>query len=189
MNRLSLMLIVPVLALAACTGDRNEDDRGLVARASEKVRQEIREEMATENLSLGKGRNGEPRAELSPQGDLVIDGETVPLDEAQRGMVLAYRGHIAAIAESGADVGLQSAELAKDAVSSALKAAVRGEDPAAVEDAMKAKAGEIEASAKALCDRLPALYAAQQELAAAVPEFAPYARMDESDVDECRVKP
>lgn len=188
-NRLSLVLIVPVLALAACTGDRNEEDRDLVARATEKVRAEIREEMATENLTLGKGRDGEPRAELSPQGDLLIGGEAVPLDEGQREKVLAYRGHLAAIAESGAEVGLAGAELAKDAVGAALHAVASGKDPASIEDEMKAKAGEIEASAKALCDRLPALYAAQQSLVEAVPEFEPYANMDESDVDECRVKP
>src|SRR5690606_19315558 len=103
-----------------------------------------------------------------------------------REKVLAYRGHIAAIAESGADIGMKSAGLAQEAVGSALKAAISGEDPATVEDGLKAKAGEIEASAKALCDRLPALYAAQQALVEAVPEFAPYAGMDEADVDECR---
>ena len=45
----------------------------------------------------------------------------------------------------------------------------------------------IEVAAMALCDRLPALYQSQQALAAAVPEFAPYADMDESDIDDCHV--
>ena len=182
-HRIPLLLLVPVLALAACTG--GEGESGLVARAT----QQIREEMATRNLSLGKGRNGEPRAELSPAGDLVIDGQPVPLDAAQRGKVLAYRGELAAVAEAGAAVGLQGAELAKDAVGSALAAVASGPTAEEVEREVNAKAAGIEASAKALCGRLPALYAAQQELVAAVPAFEPYAGMDEGDVADCRVNP
>lgn len=189
MNRLSLLLIVPVLALAACTGGQDDAGPGLVARATQEIREEIRKELATENLSLGKGRNGEPRAELSPEGDLLIDGEAVPLDPAQRERVLAYRSELAAVAEAGAEIGLESASLAKEAVGSALQAVASGKSPASVEEAAKARAAEIEASAKALCDRLPGLYAAQQALVEAVPEFAPYAGMDESDVADCRVKP
>lgn len=181
MNRLPLFLIAPVLALAACTGDEPGTD--LVARAT----QEIRDEIASGNLSLGKGRNGEPHAELSPAGDLLIDGKPVELDAAQRERVLAYRGELAAVAEAGAAVGLQGAALAKDAVGSALKAVASGGSAEDVDREVKAQAGEIEASAKALCDRLPALYAAQQSLVESVPAFEPYAGMDESDVSECHV--
>jgi hypothetical protein len=37
-----------------------------------------------------------------------------------------------------------------------------------------------------ICDRLPGLYKAQQDLAAALPAFQPYASMDEGDVEDCR---
>ncbi|WP_295363234.1 hypothetical protein [Arenimonas sp.] len=190
MNRLSLILIVPVLALAACTGGgEGEERRGPINTALDEARAEIREEFATKNMTLGRGAKGEPRAEISPQGDLLIGGEAVPLDAAQRELVLAYRTELVAVAETGANLGLDGASLATDAVGAALKAAARGEDPAKIEAEIQAKAAGMKASAKALCDRLPALHASQQALAEAVPAFAPYAGMDEQDVADCKIEP
>lgn len=190
MNRLSLMLVVPVLALAACTGGaEGEERRGLIDAALDEARAGIRQELANENMSLGKGSNGEPRAEITPQGDLLIGGEAVPLDAGQRERVLAYRTELVAVAETGATLGLEGASLAKDAVGAALKASASGEDPATIEAGIQAKAEGMKASAQALCDRLPALHAAQQALAEAVPAFAPYAGMDEQDIADCKVGP
>jgi len=50
---------------------------------------------------------------------------------------------------------------------------------------VNAEAGKIEAQAKQLCTLLPGMMAKQQALAAAVPEFKPYATMDQSDIDDC----
>lgn len=190
MNRLSLMVLVPVLALAACTGGgEGEERRGPVKAALEEARAEIREEFATKNMTLGKGSKGEPRAEISPQGDLLIGGEAVPLDAAQRELVLAYRTELVAVAETGANLGLDGASLATDAMGAALKAAASGQDADAIKAEIEAKAAGMKASAQALCDRLPALHAAQQALAGAVPAFAPYAGMDEQDIADCKVEP
>ena len=186
MNRLSLLLIAPVLALAACTGGK-EDAAGSNGGLVEAVVREIRDEVANENLSLGKGKDGQPRAEITPAGDLLIGGEAVPLTEAQREKVLAYRGELAGVAEAGAAIGLRSAELAKDAAAEAIAGAIRGDAKETVEARIKADAEGIEEAARALCDGLPRLYAAQQALVEAVPAFAPYAEMDPSDIDDCRV--
>lgn len=190
MSRLSLMLIAPVLALAACTGgNEGEERRGPINAALDEARAEIREEFATKNMTLGKGLDGQPRAEISPQGDLLIGGEAVPLDAAQRGLVLAYRTELVAVAETGANLGLDGASLATDAVGAALKAAASGQDAEAIKAEIQAKAAGMQANAQALCDRLPALHAAQQALAEAVPAFAPYAAMDEQDIADCKVEP
>ncbi|GGA76502.1 hypothetical protein GCM10011521_13430 [Arenimonas soli] len=183
MSRLLFLLLVPTLALAGCGG---KDDAGRELSLSEKVTREVREEMARENLDVGGGKDL-PHAELTPEGELLIDGKPVGLDPAQRELALAYRGNIAAIAEAGAGIGLQSAELAKDSIVLAFQGLASGEGTASVEEKTREKAKEIEATAKALCDRLPALYQSQQALAAAVPEYAPYADMDESDIDDCHV--
>ena len=36
-----------------------------------------------------------------------------------------------------------------------------------------------------ICVQLPALLETQQQLSASLPEFAPYANMDQSDIDDC----
>ncbi len=183
MSRFLLLLLVPTLALAGCGG---KDDDGRELSLSEKVTREVREEMARENLDLGGGK-GLPQAELTPEGELLVDGKPVGLDPAQRELALAYRGNVAAVAEAGAGIGLQGVELAKDSIVLAFKGIASGQGPDAAEVQAKEKAKEIEAQAQALCDRLPALYQSQQDLAAAVPEFAPYADMDESDINDCHV--
>lgn len=184
MSRLSLLLLAPLLALAACGA--NGDDAGSGATLAEKVGREIREEMANENLDLGRG-DGLPRGELTPEGELLIGGDPVGLDASQRELAMAYRADVAAVAEHGARIGMEAADLAKQSVGIAIQGLFSGEGTAAVEKNAEEKAKEIEIAAMALCDQLPVLYQSQQALAAAVPEFAPYAKMDESDIDDCHV--
>jgi hypothetical protein len=58
-------------------------------------------------------------------------------------------------------------------------------NPDRIEQRIEAEAEKIKASATKLCDRLPAMLDTQTRLAAAMPEFRPYATMDQSDIDEC----
>lgn len=188
MSRLPLLL-VPLLALAGCGSSEPPAETGKsgLAAASETAMKELRDELANENLSLGEGSANAPKAEISPAGELIIGGQPVPLDEAQRKLVLEYRTQLAGVAEAGAEIGLQAAELATRAVADTAKGLLSG-DTTSIEERAKAQAKEIEGTAKALCDRLPALYASQQALRQAVPQFEPYAQMDESDVEDCHVE-
>ena len=188
MNRhfsLALVLVCS-FALAGC-GKAEEsaaDGPGGWAGITEKAKAEIREEMATENLDIGKRTAGQPRAQLSPQGDLLIDGEAVPLDPAQRALLLEYRQQLAGIAEDGAAIGLEAAGLAGKAMKEAAAGLFSG-DSDSIEDRMKAEAGKIEVAARALCDRLPLALDAQRRAADAIPEFRPYATMTQDDVEKC----
>lgn len=184
MSRLPLLMLAPLLALAAC--GNASDDAATGTTLAEKVTREIREEMARENLDVGGGK-GLPPAELTPEGELLIDGKAVGLDASQRELAIAYRADMAAIAEHGAAIGMEAAGLAKESIGIAIDGLLSGEGTGAVEAKTKEKAKDIEVAAMALCDRLPALYQSQQALAAAVPEFAPYAQMDKSDIDDCHV--
>ena len=173
------------LGLAACGGDKQADDAktgwdGI----AQKARDGIREEMATQNLDIGEGVPGLPSASLSPQGDLVIDGKTIALAPEQRQRLLDYRTQLAGVAEAGADVGIQGAAIATSAMKEAAKAALSG-DQAQVEERIKAQTDAIKVAARALCDRLPALLEAQRAAAELVPEFKPYANMDEKDIQDC----
>lgn len=174
------------LALAGCGNaqDAAEDSPGGWAGITEKAKAEIREEMATENLDIGKRTAGVPRAQLSPQGDLLLDGEAVELDPSQRALLLAYRQQLAGIAEDGAAIGLEAAGLAGKAMKEAAAGLFSG-DSASIEERMEAEAGKIEIAARALCDRLPLALEAQRRAAEAIPEFQPYATMTQDDVDKC----
>lgn len=178
-----------VASLAACraqppeNANGSQDDPGLIARNVEEAMEKGRREMATGNIRIGN--EGQGKAEITPQGDLLIEGKPVPVTDAQRALVLAYRAELVGVASAGMDVGVQGARLATRAVGEALRGIFSG-NPDEVEKRVEAQAEPIRKAALQLCDRLPALYDAQQKLAAALPAFAPYAKMDPSDIDDCR---
>lgn len=180
------LLALSSLGLAACGGSDPAADDAKTGwdGIAEKARNGIREEMATQDLDISEGVAGLPRASLSPQGDLVIDGKTIAITPEQRQRLLDYRTQLAGVAEAGAEVGIQGAAIATAAMKEAAKAALSG-DKASIEERMKAQTDAIKVSAQALCDRLPALLEAQRAAAELVPEFKPYANMDEKDILEC----
>ena len=166
-----------------------------VARAMEEARRELREGDLSLNHSYdvriggahvrSRGDGSLPSASITPQGDLVIDGETVTRDEDERALARAYREAIIEVAERGMDLGVQGADMGMRAASEAITGLFRGnhED---IEARIEAEARKIEAEAMKLCDRLPRLLEVQQALAAARPEFVPYARMTVADIQDCR---
>ena len=195
-------LFLPLLlasALAACSGGQSSDNSGAhsilgdtIANAMDQARQKIR----TENLDISSGHigfssdsphvSGRPRAEISPQGDLLIDGNAIAIAPQQRALLLQYRGEIIDVAEAGMQIGTQGADLASHAIGTALNAAFSGKSHQQVHDEMEAEAAGIRQSAAKLCARLPALRDTQQKLAASLPTFAPYATMTQADIDDCR---
>ena len=185
---MNIKILVPTLltlGLVACGGgDPPADARTGWAGIAEKARDGIREEMATENFDIGRGVDGLPHAELSPEGDLLIGGKAVSLTPAQRERLLDYRGHLAGVAQAGADVGIQGAAIAATAMKEAAKAALGG-DQALMEQRIQAQADTIKASAHDLCNRLPGLLESQRAAAEAIPELVPYANMDETDINDC----
>lgn len=126
-----------------------------------------------------------PAASITPQGDLVIAGQTLTRTEDERALARAYREAIIDVAERGMDLGVQGADLGMRAAREAITGLFSG-NRGEVEARIDAEATTITAEAMKLCDRLPGLFQAQQALAAARPEFAPYARMTAADVKDCR---
>lgn len=164
-----------------------------VARAMDKARTKMHEG----NLSLNGGfdvqvngsriqrkTDGLPAAEITPDGELIVAGTTVAMDERSRALARDYREGILAVASAGMDLGVQGADLGMKAAGDAIASIFRG-DTEQVEERIEAEARKLEAAAMQLCDSLPQLLQAQQALAAAVPEFAPYAHMDAGDIEDC----
>ena len=180
-----------LLVTAACARQHPAADpvSGPLAEAGRRIEQasvEVRDRLERGNITLSARDGNAPKAEITPHGELLIDGRQVATTPEQKDLLLEYRAGVAAVAQAGADIGLQGAGLALKAVGAATRAVFSGAGDAEIERAMESEAGKVKASAAQLCDRLPALFETQQRLAASLPEFAPYARMDREDVTGCR---
>lgn len=187
--RHSLLFVALVAAsmLSACSdkassGTDPGEPTTMLGKAVKGATDEARKELATGNIEISKDQ--QTKAEITPEGDLLIDGKRITPSAEQRRLLLEYRGHIAAIAGAGIDIGLQGADLAGKAVGEALKGVLTGNTDQ-IEQKIEAEAEGIEKAALQLCKLLPAMKVTQDKLAAAMPEFKPYATMDQSDVDDC----
>ena len=167
-----------------------------IGRTVEKAINEAREELRTENISISDGPNiningreirradDQPKAEITPQGDLLIEGKAVAVDAAQRKLLLEYREHILAIAEAGMAMGIKGADLAGKAISETIGGLFSGNTDQ-IEQRIEAEAEKLEADAHQLCTQLPPMLELQQQLSASLPAFKPYATMTQEDIDEC----
>lgn len=165
-----------------------------VAKALDEARRELREGNLSLNGNYDVRINGKrvqreasnlPAAEITPAGDIIVAGKTVTMSDDTRALARTYREGIIAVAETGMDLGVQGADLGMRAAGEAIGSLLRGNTDE-FEQRIEAEARQLEASAIKLCDHLPGLLAAQQSLAAAVPEFAPYARMEATDIGDCK---
>jgi hypothetical protein len=159
-----------------------------------------REELETSNIDLDKGVDvrtgtnghhfrighaaGGSNAQITPQGDLLIDGKAVPVTPSQRALVLEYRRGILSIAEAGMNIGVKGADLAGKAVLETFSGLMHGNADEAGRR-IEAEGNRLETDAKQICERLPALLDSQQRLAASLPAFKPYATMTQDDIDDC----
>lgn len=193
MNKAYILPLLACLAFAAGCGrdetavQASRDGEAADAAAGRvlgKVATRVRTRLENGNITL-HASDGRGRAEITPQGDLIVEGGKMAIDDAQRQLLLRYRAGIIAVAVAGADIGMQGADFGLRAAGKALRGAFSG-DGDQVEREIEADAREFEARARGICEHLPSLLDAQERLAARLPEFAPYAKMDPSDIDDCR---
>ncbi|MCF7751778.1 YggN family protein [Bacillus subtilis subsp. subtilis] len=194
-TRLLLPTLLLCLPLAACGNhDAGKTDpatgksaspaaeTSTVGKTVQDATDKARKELAQSNISVSNGQSD--KAEITPQGELLINGKAVTTDASQRALLLDYRKQVEAVAGAGMDIGVAGANLGVKAAGEALKGIFSG-DTQGIEERVNAEASKIEAQAKQLCTLLPGMMAKQQALAAALPAFKPYASMDQSDIDDC----
>lgn len=193
---MNLLRLLPAtllcLPLMACGGTSSTPDKTVgksIAEATSGVGQTVKEAMEDARKEITEGNikissANQPRAEITPDGHLLIGGKDVPVDANQRRHLQAYRSQVVAVATEGMAIGVAGAKLGTDAAGDALKGIFSG-DTDGLEKRVNAQAAKIEAQAKRICERLPAMLASQQALARELPAFKPYATMDQSDVDDC----
>jgi hypothetical protein len=196
---LCLCLALPLAAQARPSG--SDDWTGVhqdLADARKDVRTDLakaRKELETGNLQLndslrfGGHRHGEstlPSAEITPDGDLLIDGKAQQIDAGQRRQLLAYRGQVVTVALSGIETGQLAADAALDAVDGSWIGLVFGAMTGSLERRVeRVVKQQIEPTVLAICRQLPALRESQQRLASSLPEFQPYATLEPRDIEDC----
>lgn len=199
--------LAAALLLAACTPAPDKQDTaptGIAGKAMEEARkglgeasrelqkagreiEEARRKLATENIALNRdGKKHLPKAEITPGGDLLIEGKAVAATPAQKALVLAYRGELLGVVGDGMAIGMEGASIGVDAAANALKGVLAGKSGDEIGKQVGAQArDQLKPMVDQLCGRMPALLSAQDALATALPEFKPYATMDQGDVDDC----
>lgn len=175
-SRLALLACLAAL-LAACGNTRQEVNHELDLAAHE---------IATENLTLSAQDKAAPEAAITPDDELLVGGHPVELTAAQRTQVHAYRQQLVEMAMEGIEIGRQGAEIGLDAAAPLAIKALFGASDESIERDMQERLAPVHEAAARLCERLPALRATEQRLAAAVPAFRPYARTSEKSLRECR---
>ena len=187
------MLLGCLPVLGACSSDQSDSAQsssgglaGTIDNTVATALDEAQTKLRSEPLTVSHNDPTLPKAEITPQGDLLVEGKAVDVTPVQRQQLLAYRGQIIGIAEAGMAIGAQGANIAGHALSGAVGAIFGGKDgEKEFEKKIEAEAAKIEAEAMKICTRLPGLMAGQQALAASLPEFKPYARMTQEDIDDC----
>ena len=188
-TRLLLPTLLLCLPLAACgNGDVNTTANKAAAETEsigakvQAATDKARTELAKGNINISDEHNN--KAEITPQGDLLINGQAVTIDAQQRALLLDYRKQVEKLAGAGMDIGVAGAQLGVKAAGEALRGVFSG-NTEGIEAKVNAEADKIKEQAQTLCKLLPEMMAKQQALAAVLPAFKPYATMDQSDIDDC----
>lgn len=191
----TLLLATSIASLSACGGGHHESSTqagqasstaSLISGAIDHALDKANTAIAHHDITISSDDDNAPKAEITPQGDLLIAGKSVSLTADQRKEVLAYRQLVVAVAQQGVNVGKQGAKLGIHAAGAAIAGALSGESDKEIDKRVKAKTAGIRQAAMKICDRMPAMMASQQKLAIDLPAFKPYADMTQDDIDKCR---
>lgn len=191
-TRLILPSLLLCLPLAACGNGAGPTDPATgkavvdadsIGRKVQDATDKARDKMAKGNIDISDAQNN--KAEITPEGDFLINGKAVTIDAQQRALLLDYRKHVETLAGAGMDIGVAGAQLGVKAAGEALKGVFSG-NTNDIQSKVDAEADKIREQAQTLCKLLPEMMAKQQALAAVLPAFKPYATMDQSDIDDCR---
>jgi hypothetical protein len=130
-------------------------------------------------------RHNGPDAIVSATGELSIAGKNLPVDPAQKGLVIRYFAAATTLHNDSFATGMAGASTAMTAIGSVVTGLANGE-PDKIGQAVEAEAAKVEAAALKVCGDLQELVVVQNGLAESLPDFMPYALIDAKSVDECR---
>jgi hypothetical protein len=149
-----------------------------------------------EHLDLGSGglsfdgdavvlERGGSTARIAADGTLTIDGVSVPVDDAQRRELVAYREAARQLRTNALATGQAGVQLAKNVVADVISGVASG-DTSRIERNAEREADNVRRAAARLCSDLDAMRAAQDRLAGTLAPFQPFATIDQAALDDCR---
>ncbi|MBS0456079.1 MAG: hypothetical protein JSS44_01940 [Proteobacteria bacterium] len=128
---------------------------------------------------------GLPDAVIDADGSLRIGGKAIATTPAQQALLKRWHDQLAGVRSAGIATGVAGVKLAAHSVADAVSgshSAGGGKDPSGGDD----RGRKVQAKALAICDNLDALQATQDNLAAALPAFKPYAALHVGADTDCR---
>lgn len=204
---LAVVLLVGLLPLGAqAAGSEPSAIRTEIKQEMTDARREVRVEMAkaraeldSENLSLDQGLHfgkedekktadtgSLPSAQITPNGDLLIDGKVVAINAQQRKQLLDYREQVIGLAKIGIDGGEKAAMAVLEATDVSLFSLIVGGMSGSLERRVEASVKQhVQPLVLNICRQLPQLLESQQQLASSVPQFRPYANLERDDIKDC----
>lgn len=129
--------------------------------------------------------DGHPDAKIMAGGRLVIDGQDIPVTDAQRTHLIDYHAAGMLLRQHGKETGIAGAKVGAAAVGAIISGLMKG-DPDSIGPKVEAKAEQVKQAALKLCEDIAAMRKAQDALVVDLEAFRPYARLDDSDVTGCR---
>jgi hypothetical protein len=127
-----------------------------------------------------------PRAEIAPSGDLRIDGQLIAVPLKDRLLLARYNQSVRTIVSDAVHLGVQGASLGVQALTAALVGLATGDEGAA-KRAVEPKAEKMKERGREICLEARTLRMVQEEIAADVPAFRPYALIDSDAGSHCHV--
>lgn len=125
---------------------------------------------------------GAPKATITTDGVFTIDGEAVAITPAQRSLLTRYNQNVRAVHATGIAMGKSGVESAVKAVRDKIS-----DKPANADKSAKAGAAELDKLSRDICTAEAGIKDAQDQLAAQLPAFKPYAGIiDAAEVKDCR---
>ena len=128
---------------------------------------------------------GRADAIVSASGALSIAGTPVTVNAAQAQIAARYFTSAVALRDDAMKTGAAGASTAATAIASVAVGLASG-NPDSIDAKVNASAAKVEAAADRVCTDVQALTQAQNELAAALPQFKPYATIAAHEANDCK---
>jgi hypothetical protein len=129
---------------------------------------------------------GQPRARITPEGQLLLDEKPAALTPAGQAAMARYYASGRGFGNQAVQVGLDSASFAMHTVGKAFEGLLHGNTGQVEKDARQGSEA-IKQQARQLCQMMSDWRSAQDAAVAAAPEFKPYAVIGAHDTEHCTV--